>query len=81
MSKKNQTKRRFRVADIAWNETPEGVLDMARRLHREHRFTDVVVIGVRKDGSVDTLTYTNDRYRVVGIVRWALDRLAGKIGQ
>lgn len=79
MAKKPKAPRpRLRVDEIPWNSSPEGVLDRGRELHREHRFVDVVVIGVRPDGGVDVLTFTRDRFRIVGIVRWALDRLAGK---
>ena len=78
--KKPSTKHRVRVAEPAWNTSVEGVLRQALVLHAEHRYTDVVVIGVRRttnEGAtpIDTLTFTNDKFRIAGIVRWALDTL------
>lgn len=85
MSKKGhkpaaEPKPRVRVAEPAWNTSVDGVLRQALKLHTEHRYTDVVVIGVRRTTSegatpIDTLTFTTDKFRVAGIIRWALDTL------
>jgi hypothetical protein len=84
MSKKDRPatkpRARVRVAEPAWNASVEGVLKQALLLHGEHRYTDVVVIGVRRTTSdgvtpIDTLTFTTDKFRIAGIVRWALDTL------
>ncbi len=84
MSKKPRvTKPKVRVADLPWNASVEGVLQQAVKLHAEHHYTDVVVIATRRTTSegvtpIDTLTFTRDRFRIAGIVRWALDRLLAK---
>jgi len=69
-------KPRLRVDGPDWHSTTSGVLRRALSQHLEHDYTDVVVIGVRKDGVVETLAYapSQDRYRLAGIVRFALDR-------
>ena len=70
----------MRVDEPAWHETASGVLERARRSHLEHDYTDVVVIGLRRDGGIDTLTYSGarDRYRLAGLIRVALDRFCGR---
>lgn len=70
------SKPRLRVDGPDWHSTTSGVLRRALSQHLEHDYTDVVVIGVRKDGVVETLAYapSQDRYRIAGIVRFALDR-------
>ncbi len=84
MSKKSHsTKPRLRVADLPWNSSVEGVLKQAVKLHAEHGYTDVVIIATRRTTSdgvtpIDTLTFTTDRFRIAGIVRWALDRMLAK---
>ncbi len=83
MSKKERSTKprpRVRVADPPWNSSVEGVLKQALVLHAQHAYTDVVVIATRRTTSegvtpIDTLTFTTDRFRIAGIVRWALDTL------
>jgi hypothetical protein len=72
-----------RVADLPWNSSVEGVLKQAVKLNTEHAYTDVVVIATRRataDGvtPIDTLTFTTDRFRLAGIIRWALDRMLAR---
>lgn len=85
MKKKREAadKPRVRVAELPWNASVEGVLKHALSLHASHDYTDVVVIATRRttrDGvtPIDTLTFTHDKFRIAGIVRWALDRMLGK---
>ena len=81
MSKKpKEPKPRVRVPDLPWNASVEGVLEQALKIHAEHRYTEVVVIGVRaKDREglalIDTLIHTKDGFRLAGIIQWALNRL------
>lgn len=79
MSKK-PPRARLRVEEPPWNASVDGVLQQALRLNKEHRYTEVVVIAVRpatRDGvtPIDTLTFTRDKFRIAGIIRWALDTL------
>jgi hypothetical protein len=84
MSKKPKPPRtKVRVADLPWNSSVEGVLKQSIKLHLEHGYTDVVIIATRRTTSdgvtpIDTLTFTTDRFRIAGIVRWALDRMLAK---
>lgn len=80
MSKKAKPRPRVRVQDLPWNASVEGVLQQALKLHAEHHYTEVVVIAVRRrssDGAtpIDTLTFTTDKFRIAGIIRWALDTI------
>lgn len=67
---------RKRVEEPHWSETTSGLLAHAQKLTEQHQHTDLVVIGVRKDGKVDILPYGNDQYRLIGIIRWTLDRIS-----
>jgi hypothetical protein len=80
---KKQSKPKVRVADLPWNASVEGVLKHALELHAQHHFTDVVVVGVRKQEPnavtpIDILHFTSDRFRIVGIMRYAIDRILGR---
>ncbi len=77
MSKRTKEIRvRKRVEEPHWSETTAGLLEHAKQLTAQHQHTDLVVIAVRKDGKVDILPYGNDRYRLIGILRWAMDRIS-----
>lgn len=84
MSKKPHPKKpKVRVADLPWNASVEGVLRHALEMHTKNGYTDIVVIGARRTTSdgvtpIDTLTFTTDKFRIAGIVRWALDRLLSR---
>ncbi len=84
MSRKSlSTKPRIRVAEPLWNSSVEGVLTHALEMHAKHGYTDIVVIGTRRTTPemvtpIDTLTFTTDKFRVAGIIRWALDRLLAR---
>lgn len=81
MSKKPRApKPKVRVADLPWNASVEGVLQQALKLHTEHGYTDVAIIATRRTTSdgvtpIDTLTFTKDKFRLAGIIKWALDKL------
>ena len=82
MSRKNRQQQpvalrpRKRVADPHWSETASGVLAHAAKLEEQHTHTDLIVVGVRKDGKVDILPYGHDRYRLLGILKWVTDQIS-----
>ena len=81
MSKKHRVDpppKRLRVEEPAWNSSVAGVLGEGMQRNAKHGFVEVVVIGVRPDGAMDVLTTTKDRFRAMGIVRMALDVIAGR---
>lgn len=69
--------------DLPWNSTVDGVLKHAISIHEAHGYTDIIVIATRRtqaDGvtPIDTFTFTSDRFRLAGIVQWALSRMLAK---
>lgn len=66
---------RVRVEDLPWNASVPGVLGEAMQRNAKQSFVDVVVVGVRPDGSLQVLT-TASGFQLVGVVRAALDLVA-----
>jgi hypothetical protein len=71
-----RARQRQRVQDAHWSETAGGVLAHATKLEEQYSHTDLIVVGVRKDGKVDILPYAHDRYRLLGILRWVTDQIS-----
>ena len=70
------TTARVRIEEPPWNSSVAGVLGEATKRNTLHRFADVIVIGVHEDGAMDVLTSSRDRFRLIGVVRAALDLVA-----
>jgi len=63
--------------DEPWNKSVEGVLRKALEEHEEHGFSDLVIVGLRAGGPV-TLTFSRDRLRLLGLLKWASDLMTDR---
>ena len=67
--------------DEHWNRSIEGVLRRALEEHEKHGYTDIAIVGLRSEDGVarpDVYSYSRDKLRVLGLLKWATDIIVGR---
>ncbi len=69
--------------DAHWNKSVEGVLRRALEMHEDgHGYSDIVIVGLRLNaqgfGSPDVFSFSRDKLRVLGLMKWATDIIVSR---
>lgn len=60
-----------------WNTSVEGVLRKALEEHEKRGYTDLIIVGLNAEGPA-TFTFSSDRLRALGLLKWASDLMTSR---